>query len=798
MASPQPTVDLPPPGQGTSLVDRINVSIHVRRYFKIIFRRWWIPFLLVVLGTGIAAYVAVNTPNKYRAYSTLGFASRVETGVGGKAHVVEMPEGFMEHQLGLMKSYRVRQKTEEYMRPIDAGRASRPEIEPTVGRGNGALFMMTIDCADPDYGRFYASNWARAFVTYKNEINNELIEKKFGQTRQDVRRFEQNLEKARENTLAFKKKHNVGDIRDAGLAAQDRLNRLQAEFDEIILVRKRLESYTRDELLEGKMPDIFNKPPGKDTSGNPAAPDKTKTVDPLAPFRQTSYTELKLNLKAREAELSRYQGTLKPKHPFLVGLQNEIQRTRQDLQFQLDNIEERRRAEIEKLKKDEFGLRPRLEEMRKEVFEKSTVLNEFDTLKKAEAYLEQELDRQKRALLALDSTTANEETIIAFDEGVGLEKPIGPNRPKIVILGLLLSLFAGIGIVYVLFRLDDRLELAEDIEETLQEPVLGQIPAVERKKLETGPLLATNLEQNHLFAESIRGVRSAVMFGTQNKKKQVMVISSAVPGDGKTTFSVNFACTLANAGLKVLLIDADLRRGTVSGYFNQPRTPGFSEALAGDRTWQSTVRATPVKTLHVIASGQLISNPGELLMGPTARNIIAETRAQYDHIIIDCPPVTAIDDTFCLIPFTDGILFVVKSGQTSMRFAKAGLTALRHRGAEILGVVLNGISADNPYCYYNNYYNAYYNKQAQHAAATIPVHAASQSPQRTPSSSAPVTLAAASPAARVAPPRSAEDFKLRRATQRKVNLSLPGESIAATTARPTPRQPRGVPTATQP
>ena len=793
MASSSAHLDLPPPGQGTSLVDRINVYIHARRYLKIVLRRWWIPFLLVLLGTGISTWIAVNTPNKYRAYSKLGIAPRVETGLGGKAYVVEENQTFVEHQLDMMKNPSVHQKAREFLRATDAARTDRPETELTVSRGNGFIFTMTVDCTDLEYAKLYASNWARAFVTYKNEKNNELIEKSFGVTRQEVRRYEQNLEKARENTLAFKKKHNVGDIRDAGLAAQDRLNRLQAEFDEIVLVRKRLQSYTRDELLEGKMPDIFNKSSSKENGNNAALPDKSKTADPLDPFRQASYTELKFNLKTREAELIRNQTTLKPKHPFLVNLQIEIQRTRQGLQFQLDNMEERRRAEIEKLRKDEDGLRPRLDEMRKEVFEKSTVLNEFDRLKKEETYLEGQLDLQKRTLLALESTPTNQETITAYEEGIGIEKPVSPNRPKILVLGLLLGLFAGIGIVYLLFRLDDRLELAEDIEEALQEPVLGQIPAVERKKLETGPLLASSLAPNHLFAESIRGVRSAVMFGTHNKKKQVMLISSAVPGDGKTTFSVNFACTLASAGLKVLLIDCDLRRGTVSGYFSQPRTPGFSEVLVGERTWQSALRETPFKTLHLLASGQLISNPGEFLMGATVRNVITEARTHYDHIIIDCPPVTAIDDTFCLISLSDGLLFVVKSGQTSMRFAKSGLTALRHRGAEILGVVLNGITADNPFCYYNNFYNAYYNKQAQQAAASVAVNPITLPVKQVLPVSAPMTR----PVALGATPKSVEDFKLRRATQRKANLTIPGAPAPAA-PRPASRQPRGVPTVTRP
>jgi hypothetical protein len=378
-ASPSSTA-MPPLRQGTTWIDRINVSVHLRRYIKICLRRIWIPILFVIAGTGIAWGIASNLPNRYRAYSTLGFATRVETDVGGKARVVELAENLIEQNIGQMRSQRVHQKVHEYMREADAARGVRPEIEPTVNRGNGSLIVMTVESTDLAYARLYASNWARAFVTHKAEVGNELIEKKFGQTRQDVKRYEQNLERARENTLAFKKKNNIGDIRDAGLAAQERLNRIQAEYDEIVLIRKRLESYIRDELLEGKMPDALNKSSSKDST-TVAAPDKIKIVDPLAPFRQASYSEVKLALRAREADLFRYQATLKPRHPFMVNLNTDIQRLRQELQFQFDNIEERRRAEIEKLKKDETGLLPRIEELRREVFEKSAIGNEYEKLK---------------------------------------------------------------------------------------------------------------------------------------------------------------------------------------------------------------------------------------------------------------------------------------------------------------------------------------------------------------------------------------------------------------------------------
>jgi capsular exopolysaccharide synthesis family protein len=266
----------------------------------------------------------------------------------------------------------------------------------------------------------------------------------------------------------------------------------------------------------------------------------------------------------------------------------------------------------------------------------------------------------------------------------------------------------GMGIIFALHRLVDRLELAEDVEEELEEPVLGQIPQLDAKALEGGCVLITKLDQHNMFAESIRGVRSAVLFGSNGKPKRVMLVSSAVPGDGKTTFTVNFAATLANAGQKVLLVDADLRRGNVHNYFGLPRDNGLTEVLVGEQHWQDVAHETEIKTLHVITSGSLPPNPGELLVGPITAQFVEEARQQYDHVLFDCPPLTALDDTFCLLGLSDGLLFVVKSGQTSMRFAKAALGAVRQRGAEIIGIVFNGITGDNPYYYYNYYYHAYY------------------------------------------------------------------------------------------
>ena len=416
----------------------------------------------------------------------------------------------------------------------------------------------------------------------------------------------------------------------------------------------------------------------------------------------------------------------------MVSLNDDIQKIERDMKFQLEDIEAKRLATIESLKKDEDALKRTIEPKRREVQEKQAILHEYTKLADDEANIKQVLDGLRKALSALDMAPSNEEQIVIGEVGYGNPAPVRPNRSQMILAGLALGLGVGLTIIYLLGRLDDRLELAEDIEAELEEPVLGQIPLVDMKDLKDDRLLITHMDEHNMFSESIRGVRSAVMLGGKPGKKQVLLITSAVPGDGKTTFTVNFAVTLAIAGHRVLLVDADLRRGNTHNYFKDPREPGFSDVLLGELHWSDVVHQTEVKTLQAIHSGKLPSNPGELLISPVTRQFIDEVRQSFDYIIFDCPPLTAIDDAFSLVGLADGLLFVVRSGQTSMRFAKTALTTVRQRGANILGIVLNGITADNPYYYYKNYYHSYYSKGQPRpvAAENLPVPAAKMAPPK--------------------------------------------------------------------
>ena len=487
---------------------------------------------------------------------------------------------------------------------------------------------------------------------------------------------------------------------------------------------------------------------------------------------------------------------LKPKHDYMVNLVKIRDDLKRQLSYELDLIEKERLAQIDSLKTQEGIIEPEIKRSREKVLDLDKVQNELDRLKEEEQNVSTTLQGLRKQLQSYDLVNSDEGAFSILEPGHASMggAPISPRRTKMVMNGLLIGLALGVGIVYLLHRLDDRLEIAEDIEDALEEPVLGQIPLVDTKTSVDGRVLITRLHQHDMFAESVRGVRSAVLLGaTKEHPRRVLLISSAVPGDGKTTFTVNFAATLAMASHRVLLIDADLRRGNVHAYFGQQREEGLSEVLAGDVHWTDVRKESELPNLHFISTGAIPSSPGELLISPIMTHLLEEVRKEYDYVIIDCPPLTALDDTFTLLPISDGIVFVVRAGQTSIRFARTALQTARQRGATVIGLVLNGITADNPYYYYNYYYHSYYNKgQAATVAegGTVAVKTPGSKmpdPKRSPGRPMSIDVVAQARAIGHRPASSqvneaerskAQDYKARRAGSRLPILPKPETPVA--------------------
>jgi len=704
-----------PPRYGTTLVDHMNVVVHFRRYIKMVSRRWVVLFLASLLGLAGAIAVARMTPDVYLAVSRLGFPPRVLSNIQTTRYE-ESPEfNYMDAQINYMKSRQVLERAE---RQVQLPPKSIVKLD---AKRDAGVFIMSVESTNLAHAVAFAKTWARAFLDYKDELKQGTLTNAATGLRKDRDRQADELQMITSNVVAFLRLHpEVSTSRTPGerTVAQKILDSLSSEYTDKVSQHQRLENRTSKDIANTLQLDKPSQP--ADKSATALAPATTPVpTDPLEKFAQDSrYPVLKMQLMDKKAELEAVKIVVKPRHPSFVALSKEIDQLEQQIAGQLRIIEERRQAHLETLQRDIDYLAGRIKEQQAKVEDSLRIQNEYDRLKEQESAKKLTYDQLQIELMKMDFAPSGEPSIWPLEEGVGVEQPVRPKRLQILLAGVVLGLSLGIGIIHFLQRLDDRLELAEEIEAELEEPVLGQIPDISRREFKDGMLMITRMDQHCIFAEAIRGVRSAFMFGTQGMNKQVIIVTSAVPGDGKTTFTANFAATLANAGNRVLLVDADLRRGNVFNFFAQPREPGLTEILTGEIHWGDALHSTPIKTLNVIHSGHLPANPGELLLSPVARQFLEEAKLEFNHILIDCPPLTAIDDTFSLVNLADGILFVVRAGQTSMRFARNALGALHQRGAQVMGLVLNGIAADNPAYYYARRYHSYYTKDLP--SATMP------------------------------------------------------------------------------
>lgn len=288
-----------------------------------------------------------------------------------------------------------------------------------------------------------------------------------------------------------------------------------------------------------------------------------------------------------------------------------------------------------------------------------------------------------------------------------------------VFLGALLGLILGVGAAFFLEYLDRTVRTSSDVESLLGIPVLGVIPRLRRLE-EAGdeahqlagrglPLLVAQ-DPLDPAAEAYRNLRMNLMFmSTDEEPIRTVLFSSPGPSEGKSTTAVNFAVMLAQQGQRVLVIDADLRRPSLHRALDVLREPGLTNLLIGDAEPRETVRPNVLPNLDFLPSGPFPPNPSELLNSKNMARILEEFEGRYDQIIIDSPPVLAVTDAAILAVHTDGVVLVLRSGETEQRAAERSVEQLRRLGVRVFGATLNEVSAASPdESYYLQYYYSYH------------------------------------------------------------------------------------------
>jgi capsular exopolysaccharide synthesis family protein len=289
--------------------------------------------------------------------------------------------------------------------------------------------------------------------------------------------------------------------------------------------------------------------------------------------------------------------------------------------------------------------------------------------------------------------------------------PSLPSRPGVVstvILAVALGLALGIVILVLIDQFDDRVASFTEFQASFPDRVLAQIPSAPQAPGATELLALRADDERHAFAESFRSLRSSLVFlPVEGAAPKVLLVTSAAPNEGKSTVTVNLAITLALGGMRVLLVDGDLRRGEIHRTFDLSNERGLSDVLMGDCALHTAAQETRIPGLSLLSRGTSVSNPGELYLSRETDLLLKNAYSKYDYVILDSSPVMAADDTTSLAPKADATIFIFRFTSSQIRMSQKALSLLAERQANIIGVVCNDVSeAMQEYYYYR--YPAYY------------------------------------------------------------------------------------------
>jgi capsular exopolysaccharide synthesis family protein len=290
--------------------------------------------------------------------------------------------------------------------------------------------------------------------------------------------------------------------------------------------------------------------------------------------------------------------------------------------------------------------------------------------------------------------------------------PVLPRTQRDLMVATLGGLLLAFGLVFTFEYFDSRIKTPDEVKAHLGLPFLGMIPTC--TGIDRGgeaPLLHSDVPP--AFSEAIRSVRTAVLFSSADESARTVVITSTGPHEGKTLVSSSLAITLAQAGQRTVIVDADMRRPRMHEALGRSQEPGLSNVLVGESTLADAARPTTVPNLSLLAAGHIPPNPAELLGSQKYLDLIADLKKRFDWVIIDAPPVMPVTDAAVVAHPAGGVIFVIGSEMTPRQNAAAAIEQLRGANAKFIGAVLNRVNVHRHSYYYSPYYRKEYGKYYQ-------------------------------------------------------------------------------------
>ena len=714
-------------------------DINLREYWRILKKRKFIVFFVgIVLGVFSTAFAVLKTPTPiYTSVCSIKFEK--ETTVEGLyAKTITWSGGDdIETQISVIKSFTIFEKVAQRLGLIP--KASVPAGSPAKGnlarvvdnlqskvevtrQGMTNILNIQVKDAEPAFAQKLANTVAATYKDLHSEVQMKrtldaikYIEDQLVQVRQRLREAEEEFNRFTQNNQLLSVDIQSEKLLSRSQDVQNEIRRLVENKGELQSMAARLDKFIANPSVQGNF--------------------YSAKASPQYQSANDSLTELQLR---RETLLKDFT----PLHPEVVDVGRKILEGARKMRLLL-------LSQIGDLEKQEGDARSELQELDRKSSALMEKKLEYDRLKrKVELYNDMTTLLERKNQEALIKKAEKPEEVTVVKQALFPTEPINPPKTAATgAMGLIIGLVLGLIAAFIVETFDTSIGAIEDVEETLKTRVLGVIPQADAKevhesfkgKLPEGmevlsPAQMVNMVAHYapksMMAESFRGLRTNIQFKDTENEIKTIAVTSASPQEGKTLVSVNLAITMAQAGLKTLLIGSDMRKPMIARVFGVEQIPGLSEILLGNCPWRAAVQTvtdmivgkmsldevllTPgLDNLHLIAAGSIPPYPAELVESKRLKEFIEEAESEYDLILFDSPPILSTADAAILGSKMDGVLFVYRLGTVSRGLLKRSTAQLEQVNCRILGVILNGMKPEVSPDFHNFKYYKYYSSYGE-------------------------------------------------------------------------------------
>ena len=603
------------------------------------------------------------------------------------------PKGFS--PLGAVRSLLSSEPAKE---PGDASRAERERAATAIildhrsVRPVSGSRLVDVSYSDPDPRRAQRITSALADAFVASNLDKRFQANAYAKTFLDdqLKHLKLRLEESERQLLEFAQKEQIVAVTEKSSIAENNLASANTALGQLVSERIR----TEQQWKQVEKADAINMPQLL----------TNKVIEGLRDQRNALVTEYQEKLE-----------TFKPSYPAMVQINNKIEEIDRQIAAQVQAIQDSLKASFEASKTQEEEMKKQIETLRTEVLDLQKRSIQYNILKREvdtnRSLYEGLLQRQKEVDVA-GGVVAN--NVFIVDKAEVPKFPSSPNIPLSLVVALGLGLGVGVGAAYLIEQLDDTIRSAEEMERTTGLATLGVIPKM------SGPAaVETQLDDpRSALAEAYRSLCTALQFTTESGLPKTLVVTSAGPSEGKSITSLAIARHFAAMGLKVLVVDADLRNPSLHKKLGCNNGIGVSNYLTGACTPPDAFQATDLPNLAFMASGPLPPNAADLLGNPRLLSLLSVGLEVFDLIVVDGPPVMGLADAALLSNAAAGTIFVVGAGQARIGLVRGALKRLQFGRAAVIGTVLTKFDAKAAgygYGYGYGYGNGY---GADHGAQT--------------------------------------------------------------------------------